>query len=339
MRKVVIISCLCTLATTGLYAVLYTQYAAKKPPPDLSNITVHLAIKRLEKVLFGLDDKEKIRAFLKENTLFSTQFLGLTSRRDEDALVERLYAMVHDENIQALYREVQRVFEYFSAIQQQLEGAFRYLRYYYPDFKIPQVVTFITGMGTDLHLSEDLIVVGLDFFMGEGAKFRPIELPEYLLTTYQAAYIVPKIILLLSQKFIETNDADQTLLADMLYYGKAYYFTQTILPKVDASVILAYTEEQLAAVESHQDIVWEHFIDQELLYVTNHLTKNKYLNDRPCTSEIGQRCPGNIGRWLGWEIVKSYMEKHTEVDLPALMCNADKQTLFAQSGYRPRKRK
>jgi gliding motility-associated lipoprotein GldB len=321
----------------GLYAVLQAQYAAKKKSPDLSGITVHLAIKRLEKVLFSLDSKEEIRAFLKGNTLFATQFLGLTSRRDEDALVEKLYAMVHNANLQALYQEVQRVFGDFSAIQQQLEGAFCYLRYYYPHFKIPQVVTFITGMGIDLHLSEDLIVVGLDFFMGEGAKFRPIELPEYLLKTYQTAYIVPKIILLLSQKFIETNDADQTLLADMLYYGKAYYFAQAMLPEVDVSVILAYTKEQLAEVENHQDVIWEHFIGQELLYVTNHLTKNNYLNDRPCTSEIGQRCPGNIGRWLGWEIVKSYMKKHAEADLPALMCNPDTQALFAQSGYRPRK--
>jgi len=91
--------------------------------------------------------------------------------------------------------------------------------------------------------------------MGEGAKFRPIELPQYILRAYQPAYIVPKTILRLSQEFIKTNSANQTLLKDMLHYGKAYCFTQAMLPTVEAGLILSYTKEQLAAVEYHQDIV------------------------------------------------------------------------------------
>jgi hypothetical protein len=323
--------------SAGLYALLKAPYAVKTNTPNVPNITVVPAIQRLEQTLFGLESKEEIRAFLRDHARFANQFLGLTSHGDVDTLVERLHAMVHDTNMQALYQEVQRVFGDCAAIQQQFEEAFCCIRYHYPNFKIPQIATFITGMGTDLHLSEELVVVGLDFFMGEGAKFRPIELPQYILMTYQPAYIVPKTILLLSQEFINTNNTDHTLLADMLYYGKAYYFTQTMLPKVAPHVILAYTQEQLAAVQKHQDIVWDHFLDQELLYVTNHLVKNQYLNDRPFTSEIGRQCPGNIGRWLGWEIVKSYMARHTEVSLPALMRNADTQVLLAQSKYRPKK--
>jgi len=84
--------------------------------------------------------------------------------------------------------------------------------------------------------------------------------------------------------------------------------------------------------------VWEHFIDQELLYVTDHLIKNKYLQDRPFTAEIGRRCPGNIGRWLGWEIIKSYMKRNTEENLTTLMRNTDTQALFFASGYRPSKK-
>ena len=323
--------------TAGLYTVWKMRHSAHPQIPDVSNITVHLEVQRLETVLLGLQSKEEIRAFLKRNSLFATQFLGLTAPQDEDALVERLYAMVHNTDIQALYQEVQRVFGDLSAIQQQFEEAFRYLLYYYPDFKIPKIITFITGMGSDLYLSKELIVIGLDFFMGEGAKFRPIELPQYLLDTYQPAYIAPKTILLLSQRFIQTNDTDQTLLADMIYYGKAYYFTQAILPKIEASLILSYTKEQLVEVEQHPNIVWEHFIDQELFYTTNHLIKNSYLQDRPFTSEIGRRCPGNIGRWLGWEIIKAYMAKNTEASLPSLMSNTNTQAIFVASRYRPRK--
>ena len=83
--------------------------------------------------------------------------------------------------------------------------------------------------------------------------------------------------------------------------------------------------------------MWEHFIEHELLYNSDPLTKNKYIKDRPFVSEIGPRCPGNVGRWLGWEIIKKYMNKHKKVSLPDLMNNENTQNLFAESKYRPKK--
>lgn len=336
MKKIALY-CLGIVVAGGLYITWITRTTPQKKVPDTSHIQVQLDVQRLEETLFSLDSKDAIHEFLQKHKLFAEQFLGVTSSEANRELTERLYAMIRDPHIQTLYREVQQVFGDCSAIQQQFATAFQYLKYYYPDFKIPQIATFITGMGTDLHISDDLIVIGLDFFMGEGAKFRPIGMPEYLLRGYQPAHIVPKICLLLSQQFIQTHDSDSTLLADMLYYGKAYYFAQALLPEVEASTLLDYTPEQLADVEQHQAVIWEHFIEHELLYATNHLIKNKYLSNRPFVAEIGPRCPGRIGRWLGWEIIKRYMKKHTDVSLSTLMSEPDTQKLFTQSKYRPKK--
>ncbi|XWN34754.1 MAG: gliding motility lipoprotein GldB [Roseivirga sp.] len=333
MQKTVIILCLCLAVAAVLYTLSPFRAVTRHQPPDVTNITVQLEVQRLEQTLFGLEHKKDIQAFLEKNPLFTTQFLGALARRED--LADKLHAMVHDPGMKDLYQEVQRVFGDTAALQRQFVQAFRYLKYYYPDFQPPQVVTFITGMGTDLHVSKDLIVIGLDFFMGEGAKFRPIELPQYLLRTYQPAYILPKTILLLSRYFNDTEEQDATLLADMLYYGKSYYFAQALLPEVEEHLMMGYTPEQLADVRQHEDIVWEHFIEHELLYATNHLTKGHYINDRPFTAEIGPRCPGNVGRWLGWEIVKKYMERYPDVSLPTLMTHADAQALFTKAKYRP----
>ena len=336
MKKLLVITSL-GLAAACLYAILTTYSKSHSTNPDISDIVVHVEVQRLERTLFALCTKEEISHFLQENQPFAQQFLGIVTPSDERELVDKLYAMVHDAAMHDLYKEVQRVFGDFSGIQHQLEEAFRYLRYYYPNFEVPQVATFMTGMGSDLYVSDDLIVIGLDFFLGEGAQFRPIKLPEYILRTYQPAYVVPKIVLLLSQRFNKATDADYTLLGDMLYYGKSCYFTKAMLPYAADSIIIGYTAEQLADTRKHQDIVWEHFIEYELLYETNHLVKEKYIGNRPFTAEIGPKCPGNIGGWLGWEIVKQYMKANSMVSLPALMSNPDAQQLFTQSKYRPRK--
>jgi gliding motility-associated lipoprotein GldB len=304
--------------------------------PNITGISVDLPIKRLEKELFHLSTPAEIRDFIQRNEQFSQKFLGIYTSENEELIIDKLYTLLHDTAIHELYQEVRQVFEDFTLIQQQLQQAFCYLRYYYPNFAIPQVVTFITGMGTDLYVDQDLIVIGLDFFLGENARFRPIKTPNYILRTYQPDYIVPKILLLLAQTFQANTSTDHTLLSDMLAYGKAYYFTQALLPHTSDHMILGYTAEQLADTQKNQRIVWEHFIEHQLLYETNHLIKKRYLGTRPFTAEIGPRCPGNIGGWLGWEIIKQYMQRNPKTTLEELMQDTNAQKLFTSSKYRPK---
>ena len=58
------------------------------------------------------------------------------------------------------------------------------------------------------------------------------------------------------------------------------------------------------------------------------------MDERPKTLEIGDKCPGRIGEWLGWEIVKKYMEEPS-LDLTDLMEISDARQVFMQSNYKP----
>jgi uncharacterized protein YjaZ len=57
--------------------------------------------------------------------------------------------------------------------------------------------------------------------------------------------------------------------------------------------------------------------------------------ERPATLEVGEKCPGRIGQWVGWEIVKSYMNSHEEVTLQELMQSNDAEKIFKESKYKP----
>ena len=335
MRKLTITALI--LSATSMLG-LYVLYNALFQPRqiNLSDIPVSLEIKRLEDSLFNLQTKAEIANFLEHHQLLAEEFLDIKDDQEKNKLIDKLYDMVHDASIQALYQEVQHKFKDITKLQSELEYAFKCLKYYYPTFEVPQVVTLITGMGSDLHVSKQLIVISLDSFLGEGAKFRPLRMPDYILRTYQPQYILSKLILLLSQQFNVENLKDNTLLQDMLYAGKAYYFTKTLLPEVSDAIILGYTEAQYSDTEKHQRIVWQHFIDHELFYETNHMVKKKYLGDRPFTSEIGYGCPGNIGGWLGYQIIKKYMKNNSNITLPMLMQNTDAQYLFMQAKYQPK---
>ncbi len=334
MRKLIIIILSILLPIILSIYILSTQIISPSKV-NLKGISMPIQIERVEDRLFSLQTKEEITTLLKDYPLLTSQFWGLENEQDTHDMVDKLDELTHHPTIQQLYQEVHHTFKDLATLTKELEYAFKYLKYFYPSFEAPQIMTLVTGMGSDLYVSQKLIVIGLDFFLGDGATWRPQGMPDYLLRTYQPDYIGPKVILALSHYFNRGDQHDHTLLHDMIYQGKAYYFTKMLLPNLPESVILGYTPAQWEDTNKHQSIVWRHFIDQELFYQTNHMIKKKYTGDRPFTSEIGPGCPGNIGGWLGFEIIKRYMKHNTQVALPALMENKDIQRIFVEAKYKP----
>ena len=100
------------------------------------------------------------------------------------------------------------------------------------------------------------------------------------------------------------------------------------------TLLFGYTTQELAESNAFQGEVWEHFIDNSLLFKKDEVTKTKYVGERPKTPEIGPACPGSIGRWLGWRIVDQYWKQNPKVTLTKLMTDPDYNSLFLKSGYR-----
>nr|WP_229368354.1 gliding motility protein [Fibrisoma limi] len=296
-----------------------------------------VAIQRLDQRLFSGKSRDSIRNFLNQNPSIAQLYFNANGAGSDTALVNELYTRVNDPELNVLYQQVQSEFDDLADLKEQLSEAFTNIRKDFPDFRSPRVVTVMSGfLGTDLLVSDSLVVIALDYFAGPKAKYRPQgpNFPQYILRRYQKNYIVPAVVFALSDKYNATNPADQTLLADMIYYGKGYVFTKTMLPEVDNSFIIGYTDQQLTETYNAQDLVWAHFIDNQLLYQTNPAVKQRYLNERPFTAEIGPRAPGAIARWVGWRIVSRYYDENSNVSIQELMANADARQIFQQSGYK-----
>jgi gliding motility-associated lipoprotein GldB len=302
--------------------------------PDVNAIEVELNLERLEKELFSFKTKDEIKSFLDRNLGLKELFLGADQYPHDSLLVNSLLGLISDPFIDTLYQETLDSFHDTEAIENEFKSAFRHLKYYYPNFVVPKIQTMVTGFGSDLYVSDSLIVLGLDYYIGENASYRPVNLPNYILKRYRKEYLVPSVMLLLSTHFNNSNPRDNSMLAEMLYYGKANYFTSKILPCTNDSLIMFYSGEELKDIAENQDVIWANFVENEMLYETSHIMKEKFLGERPKVYEIGEKCPGRIGRWVGWQIVNKYVEK-TGASLPELMRSADAQIIFRNSGYKP----
>nr|WP_293837585.1 gliding motility protein [uncultured Arsenicibacter sp.] len=323
------------VALWGFFCILLINSCTKR-----EEVTLH----RLDQALFSAKSRDSIQAFLNANADVARLYFNTTAPQqpgNDTALVNELYNRINDSTLNVLYRQVQNEFGPAKELREQLATAFTNIHREFPDFRPPRIATMVTGfMGPDLVITDSLIVIGLDFFAGPNATYRPRgpEFPQYILKRYQKEYIAPAVVFGISDKYNATDRQDQTLLADMVYYGKGYVFTKSVLPGSDGqpladSLLIGYSDLQLTETYNAQDLVWAHFIDNQLLYQISPSVKMRYMNERPFTAEIGARCPGAIGRWVGWRIVGRYFDEK-QPSLKDLMTQTNARRLFEQSGYK-----
>ncbi|MFD1142507.1 gliding motility protein [Larkinella insperata] len=293
-----------------------------------------VTIERPEQELFSARKPEDVRQWLAKHKDIARLYFGTTRFDQDTVLVNELLKRVNDKELGVLYQQVNAEFGTMGDIQDELSKAFNRIKENFPDYKPPRVATMISGfMGQDLVLSDTLIVIGLDYFAGPRVKYRPLGLPAYILRRYQKPFIAPTVVYAQSERFNKSNPQDQTLLADMIYYGKGYVFTKAMMPQTPDSLIIGYTEQQLTQTYNVQSDIWAYFIDAKLLFEVNPAVKNRYLAERPFTAEISNRSPGAIGRWLGWRIVGKYFDEK-EPAIKELMDNPNAPQIFEQSGYK-----
>jgi gliding motility-associated lipoprotein GldB len=298
-------------------------------------VKVQVKIERLEKEMFAFKSTEDVSAFLKRHPMFVKKYLEIPNAANEKPFLDQLLSMYTNPKLQEFYQDNQKFYGNFSDISTQMNGMFSYVKYYYPDYYVPEVNTLITGFrfDRDFAFSDSLIVIGIDYFLGKNARYRP-QFYEYMLNRYEKPYMVPMIGLAISSKFNEYNEKDETLISEMIHYGKAHYFLERVMPDLPDSLNIQYTAQEMKEVDQNIDVIWGHFIEKKLLFDTNHKTKQRYIGESPKVVAIGDNCPGRIGRWLGWQIVRKYMRENPSVTLQDLMKDQNAQEIFKKSKFK-----
>ncbi len=302
--------------------------------PDTGNIELNLKFESLEDSLPAIQTKQQLVDFFSKHIQLRDNFFSRQAYPSDSAFINELFSRFTHPSFDTLRMETHRVFGNGDELKNQFAEAFKNLQYYYPDFVPPKIQTVISGLETDVMVTDSLVIIGLDYFLGEGARFRP-NMYDYMLKRYQKDFVVPSVILLygISDRYNKTNLEDKTVLADMIAYGKAYSFTKHMLPCAPDSLLIGYTQREIDGAFYNEATIWKRMIEDQVLFATSHMIKQKYIAERPKTTEISAQCPGRIGMWVGWQMANGYLNE-TGKKLPDLMREADAQKIFKESKYR-----
>ena len=165
-------------------------------------------------------------------------------------------------------------------------------------------------------------------------KYKPSDLPEYILDRYTPVHLNSTLLKSYFSQFNMINESDQSMLNEMIAFGKLYYVVGAISECEKDNIILGYSENQFKVLEENEAFIYSYFIQNELFFEKQSKEKQKYMSERPSTYEISPQVPGRIGRWLGWKIVSSYMDQN-QITLEELLLEVDFKKIFYNSNYKP----
>jgi hypothetical protein len=127
---------------------------------------------------------------------------------------------------------------------------------------------------------------------------------------------------------------DKSLVIQMIEKGKRLYLLSKFLPKTEEYKLIGYAEKQLVDAYEHEAVIWDLFVKNEYLQITDKNIIKNYIGESPKTQELGEGAPGNIGSFSGWQIVKKFAKKNESLTLQQLM-NTDPEIILQQAKYKP----
>ncbi len=249
--------------------------------------------------------------------------------------------LLTDKDYRGVFDTALRHFPDVGGINKQLEQGFKYLKHHFPDYEIPEVIYFVSGLNNWTAITyEDqrkFLGIGLDMFFGASyPHYASVGVPHYMTQRLLPASIPVHAFRAVYEEMYPFQAEGQNLLDMMIQRGKAQYFLDKVLPFMPDTLLLGYTKAQLDWCEANEAMVYNFFIRENLLYETNWQKILRYVNDGPTSTGMPGESPGNIGSWLGLQIVKAYMKRNPELSLPELMATNEAQKMLQEARYKPR---
>lgn len=242
--------------------------------------------------------------------------------------------------LKELYKEVQMKYQTLGPIESDLEKMFAHVQYYFPKYKTPRVITLISEVDTEAKsfYVDSLALISLDCYLGKNHRYY-VDFPEYKKIEFEENQILPNLVSSFCYGKI-APPTDKTLLSAMIYYGKELYVKDKLLPDYSDASKIAYSEFQIKWCQENEYYMWSNLVENKLIFDTNPKNEQRFITAAPFSRfylEIDNQSPGRVGQWLGWQIVRSYMENNEDVTLDQLL-SKDAKTIFENSKYKPKKK-
>jgi len=325
-----------------LFSSFFSSCTSSGSKVDLEGLDPGIEIMRLDRDLFKIDI-DSIPQQLPELSDKYGEFFDIFNHMiirigdpGSPSYQLHLKRFLTDFDIYRVHTEVEKVFPDLSEIESELDNAYRHYMFYFPEYPVPKVYTYISGFNQSVVTAEGIMGIGLDKYLGhDHFMYSELQLPVYQRHKMHPLKIPSDCIISWAMTEFEFDDSEGNLLSHLVYQGKLLFFANAMLPGQHDTLKTGISRSGLEWCKENEARMWTYLVENKLLFSTDAMAIGRFINEGPFTSEFSRDAPAKAAVWLGWQIVRSYMNRHKEVSLEELMLDNDYQGILNRARYRP----
>ena len=310
-----------------LVICVFSCQNTSKVESEISNIDVDINIERFDQ-LFATSSPSDLPD-LKQKYPF------LFSKRYADSVwIRRL----NDPIQQLQNKAVDSVFENFSSTESEIFNFYQHLKYYNKALKTPRLITVLSDVDyrNKVVITDSIVLIALDTYLGADHEFYT-SFYDYIKQNLDKNQIVSDLASAYAERLIY-QPKRSTFLEEMIYFGKQLYLKDLLIPFKEDNEKIGYLPAQYEWAEDNEFYIWQYFVEKELLYETDRKLLARFIIPAPFSRfnlELDSESPGRLGQYIGWKIVKSYMENNATPLLEMLQMEGT--DIFNNAKFKPKK--
>ncbi|MFN8337674.1 MAG: hypothetical protein U0T36_01525 [Saprospiraceae bacterium] len=320
--------------------------------PNVSHIQADVNWVRTEQAIFDIQSKDQLSKTTSTHPdfydIYFKNILPIYQGTNEDSLFTSFIAFSKDSLVQDTRKKVDAQYKNLGDVEQQTKNMYQYLQYYFPEKKsIPNLYTFVSDFGYQIFIfqdddKKDGIAIGLDMFLHPKVDYKMIDpkntnFSDYITRSWNKDHIVKKIADLHVNDIIGEAPGHR-MLDQMIHNGKGLYLLKRLMPEAQDSIIHEYSADQMKWCRENELEMWSFFLDKKLFYESNPSKIAKYIYPSPQSPDMPAAAPGRTANYVGYQIVKAYMDRFPNTSIQDLLQLKDSQLFLEQSKYKPKKK-
>lgn len=324
-------------------AILIPSCTSDRLRPDVSGVEVNLKTNRLDRDLFSgsTENFKELNADLLEKygefyALYLSEIIKIGDP-DYPMIATNLEMFVNEANWRETQNQIDEIFPDMEPYNSGFELAFRYHRHHFPKEPIPEIIYYNSGFNVGVYPDTTFLGIGLEWFLGTEnpviQRLDPERFPQYFKDKLQPKYLVNNAVkgwMMVKHQHMVTKEDFMNLL---MFHGKMMLMMDALFPDVADEIKINYSTENLEWCSKNEYNIWAHLVEEDLLYSTNPKYLAGFFNDGPFTPAFQNDSPGRVGVWVGWQVMRQYMDKNPDVSLQQMLREDNAQKILKH--YKP----
>ena len=314
--------------------------------PDVSRIKIDVKLDRFEKSFFQVDSNNVAPGLTKVATGFPDFYpdfmqniLGVSGHPGDTTTlsVTRKFLCSYS----SFARELEGKFNNTTGMEDEITHGLQFVKYYFPDYRIPAFITFIGPLDAPgVAMTRNRIAIGLQQYAGKdfpGYQANEVQqmYPLYISRRFDPKYIPSNCMRAIADDLFPDKSAGKPLIEQMIEKGKQWWLLDKLMPTTRDSLKTGYSQKQLDWCKENEGLIWNYFVTSENLETIEPNVIQNYIGESPTTQGMPAASPGNIGQWVGWQIVKKFAAANPSLN-PAEIMNTPARKILTDSKYKPK---